>query len=424
VAVRRAARATTPQGNSERLAVVKRLRERAEEIVAETVRRIAAEIPAYGGDQHPGLLADVRQHVSRHHAALVPLLEAGRTPTREDLLFTRRHTAARVGRVPIADYLRAFRIYMDVMWRELLGQARDPAAAQAVLTLVGLVLDYVNVATTYAAELYIEIEQVELAGGERVRRDVLEDLVAGRPVVPGPRQDAAREAGLGPAVPCLVIVAVPRSPTDDEQLLRSAAGALARACGGSLRPLTVLRRDEIVVVGPSRDGGAGTVVDGLTQTFQRLAQQRLRLAIGVSTVHPGLTEVASAYREARGAAECLGAGGGVLALPALSALDYLTSFRDRTAQRLIPQRVRRFVDDDLEHGGVLAGTLLAYVDCDLNVRAMSRRLYIHSNTAHHRLHRISEQTGLDLRKLGDVLSLVVAIRLARPLGDRPPGAWG
>ncbi|HSR23761.1 MAG TPA: helix-turn-helix domain-containing protein [Candidatus Eisenbacteria bacterium] len=420
MAVRRAAPARPPG----RSAVVERLRERADEIVAETVRRIAAEIPAYGGDQQRGLLADVGEHVRKHHAVLVPLLEAGRPPTREDLMFTRRHTAARVGRIPIADYMRAFRTYLEVMWRELLAQARDPASAQAVLTLVGLVLDYVNVATTYAAELYLEIEQVELAGGERVRRDLLEDLVAGRPVLPGPRQDAAREAGLGPAAPCLAIVAVPRSPAADEQSLRSAAGALARACGGPRMPLTVLRRDEIVQVAPSREPEAGEVVTRLRQAFQRLAQQRLPLAIGVSTVHQGLTDVASAYREARGAAESLGPEGGVLALPTLSALDYLTSFRDPTAQRLISPQVRRFVQDDLAHGGVLSGTLLAYVDCDLNVKAMSRRLYIHSNTAHHRLHRIAEQTGLDLRKLGDVLSLVVAVRLARPLGARPPGAWG
>lgn len=36
----------------------------------------------------------------------------------------------------------------------------------------------------------------------------------------------------------------------------------------------------------------------------------------------------------------------------------------------------------------------------------------------------SQQTGLDRRKLDGVLELVVAIRLAQPLGDRPPGAWG
>lgn len=388
------------------------------------MRRIWAEVPAYGASRHGGLLADVRQHVTTHHEALLRLLDAEAAPVREDLLFTRRHTAARVGRIPIADYLQAFRIYQDVMWEALLEQVDGQATGQAVLALVGPVLDYVNLATTYAAELYIEIEQLEVAGGERVRRDLLEDLVAGRPVMPGPRQDAARDAGLEPNRPCLVVVAVARATSDDEQALRSASGALARSCRSRLLPLTVLRRDEIVVVAAAREAEIGQVVAGLNESHERLAQQRVRLAIGMSTIHSGLAGVASAYREARGASECLGPAGGVLALPALDAFDYLVSFRDATAERLISPVIQRFVQDDLGHGGVLTGTLLAYVDSNLNVKAMSKRLHIHSNTAHYRLNRIAEQTGLDLRKLDDVLALVVAIRLGQPLGDRPPGAWG
>ena len=50
---------------------------------------------------------------------------------------------------------------------------------------------------------------------------------------------------------------------------------------------------------------------------------------------------------------------------------------------------------------------------------MSKFLHIHANAAHHRLNKIAEQTGLDLRKLDDVLQLVVATRLAQPIGDRP-----
>jgi sugar diacid utilization regulator len=393
-------------------------------VVARTVERIWASVAAYGSVEPLDLARDVRQHVDEHHQVLVRLLAAGKAPTREDLLFTRRHTAARVGRIPIADYLQAFRTYLDVIWRVLLDEVRDEASAQAVLNLVGPVLDYVNLATTYAAELYLEIEQLELAGGERVRRDLLEDLVAGRPVVPGPRQDAARAAGLGPSTPCLAVIAVPRAQARDEHVLRSASGAISRACGGQLKPLTVFRRDEIVVVAPARSSRPHQVLDALRETHERLSEQGVQLAIGVSTVHPGLASVASAYREARGAAECLGPDGGVLALPALSAFDYLISFRDATAERLVSETSQRFVRDDLEHGGVLTGTLLAYVDCDLNVKAVSERLYIHANTAHHRLNRIAEQTGLDLRRLDDVLDLVVAIRLAQPLGDRPPGAWG
>src|SRR5581483_645108 len=203
-------------------------------------------------------------------------------------------TAARVGRIPIADYMRAFRTYLDVMWRELGEQARDPREAPVVLALVGLVLDYVNVATTYAAELYLEIEQLELAGGERVRRDLLEDLVAGRSVVPGPRQDAARDAGLGPGAACLAVVAVPRTGSPDEHALRSAASALARACRTPRLPLTVLRRDEIVVVAPASETALPEVMAAIGETQRRLAQERVVLAIGVSTVHPGVNDAPSA----------------------------------------------------------------------------------------------------------------------------------
>jgi sugar diacid utilization regulator len=407
-----------------RSAILTRLHHRRDEIVEETVRRIWTEIPAYSALPKPALAGDVREHVAKHLEALVRVLVAETAPVREDLLFTRRHTAARVGRIPLTDYMQAFRTFLDVMWHDLLEEARDEASSQAVLALVGLVIDYVNLATTYAAELYGEIEQLEVAGGERVRRDLLEDLVAGRPVMPGPLQDAARDAGLSPDSRCLVVVAVPRGGVADEQVLRSAAGAIARACGSPLKPLTVLRRDELVVVTSIRAPNADQAVKGLHETHHRLAQQHVQLAIGVSTVQAGLGGVASAYREARGAAECLGPGGGVLALPSLSALDYLISFRDPTAQRLISPTIQQFIQDDLERGGVLIGTLIAYFECNLNVTVMSKRLHIHTNTAHHRLHRIADQTRFDLRKLDDVLELVVAIRLARPLGERPPGAWG
>jgi hypothetical protein len=407
-----------------RRAILASLRDRRDMVVAKTVGRIWDEIPAYSAMSRSTLGGDVRDHVAKHLDALVGVLEAGTPPTREDLMFTRRHTAARVGLIPIADYMQAFRTFLDVMWHDLLEEAKDEVSSQAVLALVGVVIDYVNLATTYAAELYAEIELMEVAGGERVRRDLLEDLVAGRPILPGPRQVAARDAGLGPKVPCFVVVAIPRAGSVDDHDLRSAAGVIARACGTQLLPLTVLRHDEIVVVAAARGFDAGIAVEGIAAAQERLVRQKVPLAVGVSTVQTGLAGVGAAYLEARGAAESAGAEGGVLALPGLSALDYLISFRDPTAQRLVPTAIQRFIAEDLERGGVLTKTMLAYFASDLNVTAMSKQLHIHANTAHHRLNKIAEQTQLDLRRLDDVLSLVVAIRLAQPLGERPPGSWG
>jgi hypothetical protein len=410
-------------GSSLLPAVLERLQQRWEEVVARAVHRIWDEIPGYPAVRDPGLREDVVAHIGEHVLSLRSTLAGDAPPSRETLLFSRRHTALRVGRVPIADYLKAFRITQEIIWDVLVESAQAEGGPAAVLELVSPLLDHINLATTYAAELYIEIEQLDVAGGERVRRDLLEDLVASRPVPPGPRLDAARDAGLGRDLPCLVVLALPRAVPEDEQVVRSAAGAMARACGTRLRPLIVLRRDEIVVVAPVRDSDIGQVIGDLSAVAERLAKQDVRLAIGVSTVHQGLPGVASAHREARGAAESLGPDGGVLALPSLSAFDYLTSFHDATAQRLVPAAIHRFVADDIAHGGVLTTTLLAYLASDLNVKVLSERLRVHTNTAHYRLNRISEQTGYDLRKLDCVLELVIAIRLAQPLGDRPPGVW-
>lgn len=82
----------------------------------------------------------------------------------------------------------------------------------------------------------LEAQQLLLAEGDRVRRDLLEDLLAGREPAPGPRLTAARAAGLDSAGRCMLIAAVPVTPPDDEFALRSAASAFALAAGGFLLP--------------------------------------------------------------------------------------------------------------------------------------------------------------------------------------------
>jgi sugar diacid utilization regulator len=78
---------------------------------------------------------------------------------------------------------------------------------------------------------------------------------------------------------------------------------------------------------------------------------------------------------------------------------------------LIAPEIERFVGEDREQGGLLTRTLLAYAEADLNAKAAAEALLIHVNTAHYRLARIAEKTGCDLRRLSDVIDLLVAIRL-------------
>ena len=85
-----------------------------------------------------------------------------------------------------------------------------------------------------------------------------------------------------------------------------------------------------------------------------------------------------------------------------------------SARRLIAPEIESFVAEDRAHGGHLIDTLLAYADADLNAKAAAEALLIHPNTAHYRLARIEERTGSDLRRLPDVIDLLIAIRLTEP----------
>jgi sugar diacid utilization regulator len=78
------------------------------------------------------------------------------------------------------------------------------------------------------------------------------------------------------------------------------------------------------------------------------------------------------------------------------------------------------VIEDRQHGGPLTRTLLAYAAADLNAKAAAEELLIHVNTAHHRLGRIAEKTGCDLRRLSDVIDLLIAIRLTNSDADQWP----
>jgi DNA-binding PucR family transcriptional regulator len=382
--------------------------------VDDSIAAIQAEIPSYGERDDPAFRENLRAHIAAHYEAVLQSLEEQRTVTREDLMFVRPAATlrARTG-VPLRDFMHAFRIGHRHIWGALQTGIEDDETKEAAIWTVGPVIDYVNLASTHAAEVYVEVEQLLHAHGERVRRDLLEELLAGRLPEPGPRLEAAREAGLTPEAEHVVVTAVACAEPDDEHALRSAGSAIARACAASaLAPLTVVRRDEIVVVAPADQGRAAALSEPLRAAQARLAGNGLPLAVGVSTVQRGLARVAAAYREASAAREQVGAGGGVLALPSLSAFDYVTALGGETAQRLVAPRVREFVEEDLSGDGALCGTLLEYVAADMNTKVAAERLFVHVNTARYRLDRIAERTGCDLRRLEDVLELVIAIRLA------------
>jgi hypothetical protein len=387
------------------------LRTRRDEIVDRGVEQIWSEIPAYGKVRDRRLRDDVRRHVDAHHDLIIRSIAEGRPPDRDDLGFMRAIAARRVGRVPLGDFMHAFRIYHEVVWGALLDGASDEELRAALLESAGTLMRYINVAASEAGQAYVEAEQLAVAHGDRVRRDLLDDLLAGKPPAPGPKLLAAHEAGLHLPVPSVVIVAAPLVPPEDEHTLRAVELALARAVGSALRPLTVTRQDELVLIARV-EREISDLVEDLRAVQMRLAGEGTTLAIGVSAVQTGLERTAHAYAEAHAALERARSGGGVVALPVLSAFDCLTLFGRETARGRIPESVRQFVAEDIGEGRILTSTLLEYVASDFNAKLTAERLFVHPNTARYRLGKIEERTGCNLRSVSDVLDLLIAVRVA------------
>ncbi|MFM9609353.1 PucR family transcriptional regulator [Streptomyces niveiscabiei] len=374
---------------------------------------IRAEVPRYAALTDESLLADVVVHVTEAVDALSVSLAHGRPATDEDVAFVRPHAARRARQgVPLVDFMHALRITHRVMWEAIADWAVHRTGGRDVaLEASGLVMELINRGSTVAARAYLDEEQFLAVEGDRARRDLLEDLIAGREPAPGPRLTAATKAGLHPDAPCAVLVAVPVAPVDDAYGLRSAASLLGQAAGDSARALTVLRQDEIVIVRALRNSAAGVPGAPVRAAWRNLADQGTRLAVGMSTRYDTVIDLGKAYREAVSALGTLPPEGGVVCLSDLSVLDYLTLRADETAARIVPTALRTFVTEDSRSGGTLIRTVEEYAASDLNVKAAAQRLGVHINTAHHRLARVEERTGCDLRRLADLQELLIAIKL-------------
>ena len=405
--------ASAPPGPRARIATG--VRSSLSAMVSAAVEAIWAQVPAYRDSPDPTLRPDVAEHVAAVFGVFLGGLAEDRPARRADFAVTREQASRRMAQgISLADFLQAFRVGQLTLWQSVLDAARDDQEARdAALLLVAQIMQVIELGSTVAAEASVEAQQHQLAEHDRVRRDLVEDLLAGRTTFVGHKQSVLRAAGLRPDTRLLVASAVPvTGPADDQRALTAAAAAIAGAGRGTGTGLSALRQDEIVGVVPMpRSGGAEAVVANMRRASADLSQQRLPLAIGVSTVHAGLYEVPGAYAEAQVARDGLGGAEGVLALPLLTAFDYLVLREGQTAQRLIRPEIRRFVTDDAAAGGVLIATFVEYAACDLNAKTAAKRLHLHVNTAYYRLERVAERTGCDLRRLTDVLELLIAIRL-------------
>ncbi|MDQ1006220.1 sugar diacid utilization regulator [Streptomyces sp. V4I23] len=415
----------TEQLRRERLRILCAVKARVEQVTESALAVMRAEIPAYAAqDEH--FFEDVRHQVLSHYRVQLALLAGERSFASEELAFSRAAAMRRAREgFALEDYISAFRVGRQVFWEALRDCAGPSAAGQdAVLTLVAPLMRYMDFAATQAAQAYMEFRQHVVADADRERRDLLEQLLAGHMPTRGPLLAAAQAYGIGAHVPMMVVVAVgadgaPHGGADTAAERGYITSAAISAAGvRAARVLVVVRHGEVVAV-PVLP--TGTEPDEMCARFEEaqrhLARDGTVLAMGISTVAGGAAALPRAYQEARAALEFVPSGGGVAALPRLSPFRYLALRADDIARQLVDPRISAMLDDDVRRGSALAATIRAFAEADLNLRLAADRLQVHHNTAHYRLRRIEERTGRNVRRIADLLELLVALAIRDAAGE-------
>src|SRR5712691_1381695 len=244
------------------------------EMITAAVDAIWSQVPAYASSTDSQLRENATAHVAAVFEVFLVGLTEDRPPRRSDFAFTRQQASRRIGqRISLADYLQAFRVGQLTLWRGVLDAAQtDPQAREAALLLVERIMHVIELGSTVAAEAYVEAQQHQLAEHDRLRRDLIEDLLAYRTTFAGPKRSILRAAGLGPETRLIVASATPTG--DAQQTLSAAATAIAGVGRGT--GLAAQRQNEIVGVIPLSQADASKAVAGL----RRASADPARLAIG------------------------------------------------------------------------------------------------------------------------------------------------
>jgi len=390
-------------------AIARALRDQREDLVRTLLDR-RGHVPSYAileGEALASLADDVTAFVD----ALADALDHDRPLGTEDVAFLRPAIARRAARGDWIDTTQALRVLQRTFYERATALAEETGDAAAVAAVGSRLLELMDVAGVLAGEAWIEAQEVSRSGGAQRRIDLLDALLAGHDPATAGLGDLAAELDLTAGTGVLAISARAVRSDGAARALTSAVGAFARAGSPSVLPLARLQQDEIVVLRPVSAEAIDDLVAALERTWRRLADGPVRLAVGVSARHLLPGGAPDALADARRARDRVPTGGGILALPALGPLDWMTLRSGATTWTLVPERTRRFLEQDSAQGGQLIHTFRSYVASDLNVKLAARRLHLHVNTARYRLARIAERTGLDLRSLDDVIALHVATML-------------
>ncbi len=305
--------------------------------------------------------------------------------------------------LPLDDVLRSFRLGGRLIWADLVAEAPQSLDPGDIREIGSRLWEAVDETSAQVAAAYHRHERAAVRADEQQRAELWEGLLSGRAREPAFAQLAGRTLDLPVAGGYLVCVGSVGSQVD----LPSAEHAVS-----PLASRWVRRTDGAVGLVALRDGGPGPALRGL----ERLARAS-GVALGVSSVLPGLSSAGDAFDQAQ------------LALRAQEGPVGLSDFDRRlpealllssteVSQRLVEVWLGPLLALGQAEGEVLVDTLRAWVECGGAVTPAAERVPCHRNTVVNRLRRVGDLLGRDLLEGAPPVELDLALRALRLA---PPG---
>ncbi|MGV9690342.1 PucR family transcriptional regulator [Streptomyces sp. NPDC003444] len=378
--------------------VVAALRSRLPELAGRMALRIRAEVDAYQ-DETLIPLDSLRASCSANADFVLTHLRRKGAPDPEAARETGRARAEQG--VPLADTLRAYRIGSELLWTEIVAEARTRPEVSDDL-LVSESADFWALFGLYAeavAGAYRETA-AELTSRGRARRSALVEALFTGVFTDRTLWEAARELGLPEQGPYAVAVAEAGAP-GEEPLAGVEATLLRAELPSAWRSLPDQRLALIALPTASAESTCLRVL------------RRSRARVGVSPSFPSLRGAPQNLRFARLALSGLpGTGPGVARFDD-DPLAMVVAAAPAEAARLVEVTLRPVLDLPAAERSRLLRTLEHWFASGGSADATARSLFVHPNTVRYRLRRVEELTGRSLsdpRAAAAVGAALLAVR--------------
>ena len=382
---------------------------------------VLGEVAAFTDTRNPQVLPDLRGHSQAHIGEVVRLFAGG---ILSDFAFVQAHARQRAEqRFPLEATLHAYRCGHRVISRWLRDAAatlRPANAPAAIDAIADFAIEYTNVVSAVMTAEYVSHTRlVEAAEWDR-RSELLNLLLSGFDESDGRIARLLKGAGYLDQRQSYGLIAV-RTPIaaelENPERAQRIANALADACApANIKILAGLRHSQVVAVASALRRLAGWTAPQ-TALAERLKTLLSALGpsvlIGVSADRPSTATIPKALREATAALDFASVDRRVVLFSELPVRSLLVHAGGEYVRSAAPAWIADLRTADEKAAGTLARTLAALADADLNVQKAGRRLEVHANTVYARLKRVEDVTGLDGRRLRDLVELLLAIDCAR-----------